>query len=177
MLATLAISANQIYGGLATTVFLLVCVLLILTILIQKPQGGGLSGAFGSSAGSGQTAFGAKTGDALTVLTITVFVAYIGLAIGLNFLQRPVKIDPNAPLIQAVPGTDTGGNSGTPMPATGDTSTGSPFPAVNTPAAPAVTPATPPAAPESGTPIAPAPALTPAPAPVPAPAPAPAPEQ
>ncbi|MDP1662923.1 MAG: preprotein translocase subunit SecG, partial [Phycisphaerales bacterium] len=48
--------------GLGVVGFAAVCVLLVLAILIQKPQGGGLSGAFGAgSSGSGQTAFGTKT--------------------------------------------------------------------------------------------------------------------
>lgn len=71
--------------------FLFVCVLLILIILIQKPQGGGLSGAFGSGGaqGSGQTVFGARTGDALTIGTISVFVLYLLVAVGLNYAIRP----------------------------------------------------------------------------------------
>lgn len=79
------------------TVFLaVVCVALILTILIQRPQGGGLTAAFGASTGSGQTAFGAKTGDFLTILTITMFVVFVLLAIALNFLARPIQ--PSRPL-------------------------------------------------------------------------------
>ena len=54
--------------------FLFVSIILILTVLIQRPSGGGLSGAFGAASGSGQTAFGAKTGDALTIFTIIMFV-------------------------------------------------------------------------------------------------------
>lgn len=177
MLATLAITTPQILSGVATTVFLLVCIMLILTILIQKPQGGGLAGAFGSSAGSGQTAFGAKTGDALTVFTIAVFVLYIGGAILLNYLQRPAKIDPTAPAAQATPGANPAENSGTPLPATGTTSPGA-TPVDATPATPGVAPTpapipvpapTVPAAPEGQVPAAPAPA--PAPTPTPAPAP------
>ncbi len=81
--------------------FLFVCVLLILIILIQKPQGGGLSGAFGSGAaqGSGQTVFGARTGDALTIGTISVFVLYLLVAVGLNYAIRPsgpVTVAPSA---------------------------------------------------------------------------------
>jgi len=75
-------------GGL-TVVFLVVCVMMILTVLIQRPQGGGLAGAFGSGAGSGQTAFGAKTGDALTIFTIIVFVLFLGFGITLNYGYRP----------------------------------------------------------------------------------------
>ncbi len=75
--------------------FLIVCLIMILTVLIQKPQGGGLSGAFGSGAGSGQTAFGARTGDALTVATIAIFVIYLLAAIGLNYTVRPTIAAPS----------------------------------------------------------------------------------
>ena len=74
-LTTLAISPYML--GFSVVGFCIVCILLVLTILIQRPQGGGLSGAFGAGAGSGQTAFGAKTGDALTMFTIGIFVVYI----------------------------------------------------------------------------------------------------
>lgn len=75
--------------------FLIVCLIMILTVLIQKPQGGGLSGAFGSGAGSGQTAFGARTGDALTVATIAIFLIYLLAAIGLNYTVRPTIAAPS----------------------------------------------------------------------------------
>ncbi len=71
--------------------FLLISAVMILIILIQRPQGGGLSGAFGSGAGSGQTAFGARTGDALTIATIGIFVVFITMAAGLNYAIRPSK--------------------------------------------------------------------------------------
>jgi preprotein translocase subunit SecG len=87
MLLSLAASGWLI--GILTVLFMVVCVVLILTVLIQRPQGGGLAGAFGSGAGSGQTAFGTKTGDALTIFTIIVFVVFIGAAIGLNYAAQP----------------------------------------------------------------------------------------
>ncbi|MFZ2873933.1 MAG: preprotein translocase subunit SecG [Phycisphaerales bacterium] len=103
--------------GLTTVLFLAVCVIMVLTVLIQKPQGGGLASAFGGSgAGSGQTAFGAKTGDALTVFTIIVFVVYLAFAVVLNFAMRP------APLAEepSATGTTEGGAGGSPeAPATG----------------------------------------------------------
>lgn len=77
--------------AMLVVLFLFLSVLMILVILIQRPQGGGLSGAFGSSAGSGQTAFGARTGDALTIATITVFILFLLMACGLNFAVRPPK--------------------------------------------------------------------------------------
>lgn len=75
--------------AILASLFLFFCVLLILVVLIQRPMGGGLSGAFGSGAGSGQTAFGAKTGDALTYATITIFTIYLLFAVGLNYAARP----------------------------------------------------------------------------------------
>lgn len=69
--------------------FVLVCLFLILVILIQKPKGGGLSGAFGGSGGSAQAAFGAKTGDVLTWFTVFCFVAFLLLAMGLTWAIRP----------------------------------------------------------------------------------------
>ena len=81
-------------GMVVTPIFLIVSVLMILIVLIQRPQGGGLSGAFGASSGSGQTAFGAKTGDALTFATIGIFVAFLLLAILLNFAARPSEAQP-----------------------------------------------------------------------------------
>jgi len=83
---------SYLVGGL-TVLFLVVCVMMVLTVLIQRPQGGGLSGAFGSGAGSGQTAFGAKTGDALTIFTIIVFVSFLTLGIFLNFGYRPEAVE------------------------------------------------------------------------------------
>lgn len=79
-------------ASLLVAVFLLICLLLILIVLIQRPQGGGLGGAFGAGGGSGQTAFGAKTGDALTIATIGIFVMYLLVAIGLQFVARPSSV-------------------------------------------------------------------------------------
>ncbi|MEO1511842.1 MAG: preprotein translocase subunit SecG, partial [Planctomycetota bacterium] len=70
---TLAIEWTGVVLSLLVLVFLLVSLVLILVVLIQRPQGGGLSAAFGAG-GGGQTAFGSKTGDALTLFTIGAFV-------------------------------------------------------------------------------------------------------
>ncbi len=89
-------------------VFLAVCVAMILIVLIQRPQGGGLSGAFGAGGGggtgAGQTAFGTKTGDVLTYATIGVFLLFLILAVVLNFATRPSEPKDNTPTIVA-PGT------------------------------------------------------------------------
>lgn len=72
-----------------STAFILICVLMMLVILIQKPKGGGLSGAFGGAGGSASAAFGAKTGDVLTVITVGLFVAFLLCAMGLTWTVRP----------------------------------------------------------------------------------------
>lgn len=153
--------------ALLVAVFLVVCVVLILTILIQRPQGGGLSGAFGSNSGSGQTAFGAKTGDALTIATIGMFVVYVLFAIGLNYVVRPSTVvdePPAATGTGATPGSDvttvpigetpattpaepTGAEpaSPAPEPAPMDPAAPPPGPAPTEPAAPPAEPKTEPA--------------------------------
>jgi preprotein translocase subunit SecG len=173
MLVTLGLS--NLVVGLMVALFLFVCIILILTVLIQRPQGGGLSGAFGSNAGSGQTAFGAKTGDALTIATIGMFVIYIVAATGLNYAVRPpapgsgtpTATDPAAPANPAE----------TPVGATPATTTPEGTPPGPEGAAPTTITIPPATAPATGTEPAPAPAPTgTAPAPVPSePTPAPAP--
>jgi len=146
--------------------------MLMLMVLIQKPQGGGLAGAFGSGAGSGQTAFGTKTGDALTIATIIVFVAWLLLAVGTNFAARPAKVAATPADEQqqtTAPATDA-------PPTTGTTPETAPVPAPATNPAPATDAAPTGAAPAATTPPAtapvnPAPAATPTPAPAPAPTP------
>ncbi len=94
--------------------FALTCLFMMLVILIQKPKGGGLSGAFGGAGGSAQAAFGAKTGDLLTTITIGCFIVFLGLAIGLTYAIR-ADVTPKVP------------NAVTPVsttPATGSTDTG-----------------------------------------------------
>ena len=73
------------------TLFVLVSLLLVGIILIQKPKGGGLIGAFGGAGGSAQSAFGSRTGDILTWVTVTLFALFLLLAITLTFVTRPPK--------------------------------------------------------------------------------------
>lgn len=61
--------------------FILVCAVMMLVVLIQKPKGGGLSGAFGGAGGgSSQAVFGSKVGDVLTWVTVGCFVLFLLLA-------------------------------------------------------------------------------------------------
>jgi len=108
---TLAMQVPYWAVALLVALFLLISVVLILTILIQRPMGGGLSGAFGAGAGSGQTAFGAKTGDALTIATIIIFVVWLGFAVGLNYAARPPEAPAEPEVLEAV--DDQGAESST----------------------------------------------------------------
>lgn len=79
--------------GAMVVLFVIVSVALMLIILLQKPQGGGLSEAFGASGGgAGNTAFGARVGDALTTATIVIFIAFLAMAITLNFAVQPSEL-------------------------------------------------------------------------------------
>ena len=137
---------------LLTVLFIVVSVALVLVILVQRPQGGGLASAFGGGGGT-DTAFGGRTGDALTVATVAVFSVYLLLAIGLNIFNR-------APAKEEAPT------------AASETAPAAPAPQ-EVPMTPIQMPANQPAAAQPET-AAPAPAPAPAPAAAPAPAPAPA---
>ena len=88
-----------------TIVFIIVSAAMVLIILVQRPQGGGLAGAFGGAGGSGSdTVFGGRVGDALTLMTVFAFVVYLSLAISLNLMDSsgpPPGVQP------AVSATDT----------------------------------------------------------------------
>jgi protein translocase SecG subunit len=88
---------GNLLTGLLVVVFIVTCAALILVVLIQRPQGGGLSGAFGGGSGSGQTAFGAKVGDVLTYATIAIFILFLLTAIGLTYAIRPSDQPAQAP--------------------------------------------------------------------------------
>ena len=60
-------------------VFIIVCILLVFIVLLQKGRGGGLAGAFGGA--GGQSAFGSKTGDVFTVVTICFAAVFLFLAV------------------------------------------------------------------------------------------------
>lgn len=68
---------------LLSVVLIFVCLFLMLVILLQRGRGGGISSAFGGGGGSG--AFGAKTGDVFTWITVVVAGIFVVLAVAANF--------------------------------------------------------------------------------------------
>ena len=68
------------------TLFVITCVLLVLIVLLQKGRGGGLGAAFG---GAGSSAFGTRTGDVFTWITIILTGLFLLLAVGTTVLLRP----------------------------------------------------------------------------------------
>ncbi len=66
--------------------FLVICFLLIVIVLLQKGKGGGLGAAFG---GAGSSAFGTRTGDVFTWVTIVLTGLFLLLAVATNLSYRP----------------------------------------------------------------------------------------
>lgn len=64
-------------------ILIFICLLLIVVILLQRGRGGGLTGAFGGAGGT--SAFGAKTGDVFTWITVVVATVFILIAVAANF--------------------------------------------------------------------------------------------
>jgi len=69
--------------------FFIVCVFLIIIVLLQKGKGGGLSAAFGGA--GGQSAFGSKTGDVFTWVTVVTVVIFFVLAGFLTIYYHPYE--------------------------------------------------------------------------------------
>ena len=98
---------NWVHYLLAAAI-VFVCMLLVVIILLQKGRGGGLSGAFGGGGGSG-SAFGAKTGDVFTWITVAFVCLYFLLNIAGNYQFRQVVTPAGLPAIGPLatqPGAD-----------------------------------------------------------------------
>ena len=65
---------------------IVISVAMVLIILVQRPQGGGLASAFGGGGGN-DTVFGGRVGDALTVMTVITFILFLGFAVALNLVE------------------------------------------------------------------------------------------
>ena len=70
--------------------------ILILVVLVQRGRGGGLTGAFGGAGGT--AAFGAKTGDVFTWITVSGAAIFTLLAVVGNFaFDQSPQATPDAP--------------------------------------------------------------------------------
>jgi len=108
-----------------------VCGLLMLIVLIQRGRGQGLSGAFGGGGGGG--AFGAKTGDVFTWITVGLAVFFLFLnVIGIFVFDQtpavatPVPENVEIPIPEPVQPT-TGESAGAPITIEGTTESGDPI--------------------------------------------------
>ncbi len=81
--------------------FVIICILLILVILLQKGRGGGIGAAFG---GSSSSAFGTKTGDVLTWVTIVLTSVFLILAVCTTMAYRPKTARLVPPMFSPAPG-------------------------------------------------------------------------
>jgi preprotein translocase subunit SecG len=92
-----------------------VCFLLIIVILLQKGRGGGMAGAFGGAGGT--SAFGAKTGDVFTWITVIGAGIFVLLTVVGNF-AFDVGAVPSTPTVESVPaeGPPAGPQPGKAMP-------------------------------------------------------------
>ena len=97
-------------------------ILLIGIILLQKGRGGGIGSAFGGG-GGGTSAFGAKTGDVFTWITVVLAGVVIFTGVAGSFIMEPAKVPTAQPAI-------------TPFSPTGTPATGQPQDATGTGAVP-----------------------------------------
>ena len=101
------ILASALVRGIITVLFVAICVLLIVVILLQKGRGGGLAGAFGGA--GGYSAFGAKTGDVFTWITIALTTMFVLVAIVGNYTFVPEEPPPPTPTVAPAEAPDPGG--------------------------------------------------------------------
>lgn len=100
--------------------FVAISLFMMLVILIQKPKGGGLSGAFGGAGGGESSFVGAKIGDFLTYLTVGCFVMFLVLAMLLTWNINPAENQAKAATVSQQ-SSDTAGEEAAP---TSDTTAG-----------------------------------------------------
>ena len=91
-------------GTVVSILLIGVSLLLIGLVLLQKNRGAGLSGAFGGV--GGHSAFGTKTGDFLTWVTVGLVAVFLLLNIAGNFVFEPEPIAAQTPTLS--PGSPAG---------------------------------------------------------------------
>ena len=102
--------------GVLTLALIFICGLLMLVILIQKGRGGGLAGAFGGG-GGGSAAFGTKTGDVFTWITIALAMLFLLMTIVANFaFDQSVSPVAAAPAVPAAAPVGVSGSTGSGVP-------------------------------------------------------------
>ncbi len=102
--------------ALVATLIVVVCFLLMVVVLLQRGRGGGLAGAFGGSGGT--AAFGAKTGDVFTWITVSFGAVFFLLVIVANFAMDETPRVPKQPEVTSgevpLPGAPEGGTPDAP---------------------------------------------------------------
>ena len=84
-LTSLVVGISWIAQALAIF-FAVVCLFLIVIVLLQKGRGAGLASAFGGA--GGQSAFGSKTGDVFTWVTIVAAAMFLLLAMVVSVVYK-----------------------------------------------------------------------------------------
>ena len=152
-----------IFIGFLYVVEVLVCILLAMVVMLQKPKEGGLGGAFGG--GMLEASLGADAGNVLIRTTAILGAIFLLNTLVLARLTSTVhsrslmarEAEPAAETAPALPAAPE-------LPAVPEVPAAAPqAPAAPAPAAPAAAPAPAPAAPAPATPAAPAPAAPAAP--------------
>ena len=91
------LATTGLVRGIITVLFVAICLLLIVVILLQKGRGGGLAGAFGGA--GGHSAFGTKTGDVFTWVTVALAAMFVIVAIIGNFTMVPDEPQVQVPVL------------------------------------------------------------------------------
>ena len=94
------ILALNFWQGLLCVLFIFTCALLIVVILLQRGRGGGLAGAFGGA--GGHSAFGTKTGDVFTWVTVGLAVLFLLLAVIANKVYEPFQVVQAPPVVEGI---------------------------------------------------------------------------
>ena len=100
--------AMSFIGSVVSIMLIGVSLLLIGLVLLQKNRGAGLSGAFGGV--GGHSAFGTKTGDFLTWVTVGLVTVFLLLNIAGNFVFEPEPIGTAPPTVSPSSPAGTGQN-------------------------------------------------------------------